>query len=230
MDWVDSESLATAEPPKTETNIEIKNKKCEWKKWVTLGLICICAIIAWKAKEIVHFCINSFNDLKHRLYKPSAPAKAISKDELMHDYLTTQSFDVLNEMEEMSVNCEISENAAKIHSHDTQLLEINEDDDEVQVIYNKQNHEQINGDDDEVQVLHQQIKTDSTTQHQHVIEEVKTEDCRDANEDAACGDAEDGMHADAEGLVNIRVQEVTGADDEAQISEKKPRKRKPKAT
>ena len=224
MDWVDSESLTHAEPPKTETNVEIKNTKCEWKKWVTLGLICICAIIAWKAKAIVHFCINSFNDLKHRLYKPSAPAKAISKDELMHDYLATQSFDVLNEIEEMSVNCEISENAAKVHSHDTQLFEITEDDDEVQVLNHKQNHKQI--------------KTDSSAQN--VIED-KTEDCKDVHDTVEdgdvsgdCGNAEDGMDAedgvDAEGIVNVRVQEVTSADDEPQISDKKQRKRKPKAT
>lgn len=207
MDWVETESLVHAETPKTENKVEIKTTRCEWKKWVTLGMICICAIIAFKAKEIVHFCINSFNDLKHKLYKPSAPAKAISKDELMHDYLATQSFDVLNEMEEISVNCEASENAAK-DLHDTQLFEINED---------------------EVQVLnHKQIKTDSSTQNgriiEEVIEEVDTEDGEDA------GNAEDGVDAEdgAESLVNMGVQGVT--DDEPQIPEKKQRKRKPKAT
>lgn len=95
---VDMIADVTIPPPKT---------KPEWTKWLSLIFIFVSAIIAWKSKEIVHFLINTFNDLKHRFYKPAAPASAICKSDLMNDFIGSHmqsQNDALSQMEEMIVD------------------------------------------------------------------------------------------------------------------------------
>jgi len=90
-----------------DVTISQTKPKPEWTKWLSLIFIFVCAIIAWKSKEIVHFLINSFNDLKHRFYKPAAPASAICKSDLMNDFIGSHmqsQNDALSQMEEMIVD------------------------------------------------------------------------------------------------------------------------------
>lgn len=106
---VDLIADVTIPPPKA---------KPDWTRWLSLIFIFVSAIIAWKSKEIVHFLINTFNDLKHRFYKPAAPASAICKSDLMNDFIGAhmQSHnDALSQMEEMIVDSTQGEASESSH-------------------------------------------------------------------------------------------------------------------
>lgn len=100
-----------------DSQTEAPKQRTDWTRWISLAILFVCAIVAWKSKEIVHFMINTFNDLKHRFCKPAAPACAISKSDLMNDFIGAQNdMEVLSQMEEMlldsSTQCDVSDNSA----------------------------------------------------------------------------------------------------------------------
>lgn len=101
-----------------DVTIPTPKAKPDWTRWLSLVFIFVSAIIAWKSKEIVHFLINTFNDLKHRFYKPAAPASAICKSDLMNDFIGAhmQSHnDALSQMEEMIVDSTQGEASESSH-------------------------------------------------------------------------------------------------------------------
>jgi len=100
-----------------DSQADTPKQRTDWTRWISLAILFVCAIVAWKSKEIVHFIINTFNDLKHRFCKPAAPACAISKSDLMNDFVGAQNdMEVLSQMEEMlldsSTQCDASDNSA----------------------------------------------------------------------------------------------------------------------
>ena len=100
-----------------DSQADTPKQRTDWTRWISLAILFVCAIVAWKSKEIVHFMINTLNDLKHRFCKPAAPACAISKSDLMNDFIGAQNdMEVLSQMEEMlldsSTQCDASDNSA----------------------------------------------------------------------------------------------------------------------
>ena len=155
---------------------ELPNSKPDWSRWISLLILGVCAIIAWKAKEIVHFFINAFNNVKHRFYKPSAPVSAISKSDLMNDFLGVTNMNALDEMEEMllSTKCEVSE-APVFMSDDMELLEVDETE-------NLQNEESEDKENEEAETAAEHDEHTEPKTEEIVPIEPKTEEIEEAQD------------------------------------------------
>ena len=45
-----------------DSQADTPKQRTDWTRWISLAILFVCAIVAWKSKEIVHFIINTFND------------------------------------------------------------------------------------------------------------------------------------------------------------------------